>query len=275
MSQKMRITAKKLAARIRRHAAEMVYAANSSHIGGCFSMADLLAVLYGDILNHMPQDPLWPERDRVILSKGHSTAVLYAILAEMDYFPVQELEQYGKDGSRFLTHVSHKVPGVEFSTGSLGHGLPFGCGKALAAKRQGKSWRTYVVLSDGELDEGSNWEAILFAGHHRLGYLTAIVDYNKIQSFGSVADVLDLHPLADKFRAFRWEVAEIDGHDTCQIRDCLSVVRDPDAPPLAVVAHTVKGKGVDFMEHQLKYHYSPPRTAEQLSEILRQLGGGE
>ncbi len=271
----MRMSAKQLAARARSHAANMVYAANSSHIGGCFSMADLLAVLYGDVLNHKPHDPLWPARDRVILSKGHSTAVLYAILAEMDYFPVHELEQYGKDGSRFLTHVSHKVPGVEFSTGSLGHGLPFGCGKALAAKRQGELWRTYVVLSDGELDEGSNWEAILFAGHHRLGRLTAIIDYNKIQSFGSVADVLDLHPLADKFRAFRWEVAEIDGHDTSQIREALLVARDPDAPPLAVVAHTVKGKGVDFMEHQLKYHYSPPRTAEQLSEVLRQLGRGE
>lgn len=260
-----------LASRIRCHTARMVHAANASHIGGCFSMAELLAVLYGQVLNVQPNNPEWPDRDRFILSKGHATAILYALLAECGFFPVDELLQYGRDGSRLLTHVSHKVPGVEFSTGSLGHGLPFGCGKALAAKRRGLTWRTFVMLSDGELDEGSNWESVLFAGHHRLGQLTAIVDYNGIQSLGNVADVLELHPLAEKFRSFRWDVVEIDGHDVDQIAAVLLPNRFADAPPLAVVARTVKGKGVDFMEHQLKYHYSPPRTEQQLREVLQQL----
>ena len=209
----------------------------------------------------------------MILSKGHTAAVIYAVLAESHYFPVAELEEYGQDGSPLLTHVSHGVPGVDFSTGSLGHGLPVACGKALAAKRSGRMWRTFALLSDGELDEGSNWEAILFAGHHRLGRLTAVIDNNKIQSFGAVAEVLDLHPLADKFRAFRWDVAEIDGHDHRELRVALAGRRPIDAPPLAVIAHTVKGKGVDFMEHQLKYHYSAPRSAEDLQEVLRQLEG--
>jgi len=212
-----------------------------------------------------------PKRDRVILSKGHAAAALYAVLAESGYFPLDELKQYGEDGSRLLTHVSHGVPGVEFSTGSLGHGLPVACGKALAAKRLGWAWRTFALLSDGELDEGSNWEAILFAGHHRLGRLTAIIDYNKIQSFGALFEVLDLHPLADKFRAFRWDVAEVNGHDHSELCDALAGRRPADASPLAVIAHTVKGKGVDFMEHQLKYHYCPPHSAEELQEVLRQL----
>jgi transketolase len=249
----------------------MVHRANSSHIGGCLSMADLLAVLYGDIMNIRADQPDWPQRDRFILSKGHCTAILYALLAELGFISIEELEEYGRDGSRLLTHVSHKVPGVDFSTGSLGHGLPFACGKALAARRQNLNWRTFVMLSDGELDEGSNWEAILFAGHHRLGKLTAIIDYNKIQSLGNVADVIDLHPLADKFRAFRWEAIEIDGHNHPEIHQALSQNRSSDSAPLAVIAHTTKGKGVDYMENNLKYHYSAPRTPEQLQNAIDQL----
>ena len=271
MSLSLPISVAELASRARCHVARMVYRANASHIGGCFSLADILAVLYGEVLDHRPEDPTWQERDRVILSKGHAAAALYAVLAESNYFPIEELQQYGQDGSRLLTHVSHGVPGVEFSTGSLGHGLPVACGKALAAKRSGWAWRTFALLSDGELDEGSNWEAILFAGHHRLGRLTAIIDYNKIQSFGTLSQVLDLHPLADKFRAFRWDVAEVNGHDHSKLCEALAGRRPADAPPLAVIAHTVKGKGVDFMEHQLKYHYSAPRSGEQLQEVLRQL----
>jgi len=269
----MQISTEELAKRARCHVARMVHRANASHIGGCFSLADILAVLYGEVLDSRPEDSSWSDRDRVILSKGHTAAVLYAVLAESHYFPVAELEQYGQDGSRLLTHVSHGVSGVDFSTGSLGHGLPVACGKALAAKRSERTWRTFALLSDGELDEGSNWEAILFAGHHRLGRLTAVIDNNNIQSFGAVAEVLDLHPLADKFRAFRWDVTEIDGHDHGELRVALSGRRPADAPPLAVIAHTVKGKGVDFMEHQLKYHYSAPRSAEDLQEVLRQLEG--
>ena len=185
--------AAELARRARCHTARMVHQANASHIGGCYSMAELLAVLYSSVLRIRPSEPDWSERDRFILSKGHSTAILYAILAECGFISRDELDQYGRDGSRLLTHVSHRVPGVEFSTGSLGHGLPFACGRALAAQRLGHPWRTFVMLSDGELDEGSNWEAILFAGHHRLGRLTAIIDYNGIQSLGHVAEVLELH----------------------------------------------------------------------------------
>ena len=264
-------TSVELARRIRVLTACMVHRANASHIGGCFSMADILAVLYRDILEVRPDDPEWSDRDRFILSKGHCTAAVYATLAECGFFPVKELETYGDDASRLLTHVSHTVPGVEFSTGSLGHGLPYGCGKALAAKRQDLTWRTLVMLSDGELDEGSNWEAILFAGHHGLDNLIAIVDYNKIQSLGHVKDVLELEPLADKFRNFHWSVREVDGHNHDAIRDELSNVPFEPGSPSVLIAHTVKGKGVDFMENQLKYHYSPPRTAEELAEVLRQL----
>ena len=258
-----------LAKQIRIHAINMVHRANSSHIGGCLSMADLLAVLYGSTLNVRPDDPKWSERDRFILSKGHCTAAVYAVLAERSFFPIAELEGFGQPGSRLMAHVSSHVPGVEFSTGSLGHGLPFGCGKALAAKRLGRAWRTFVLLSDGELDEGSNWEAILFAGHHKLNNLFAIVDFNKIQSLGNVNEVLALDPLADKFRAFHWAVREIDGHNLKQIQEAFAAA--PDDRPTVVIAHTIKGKGVDYMEHQLRYHYSAPRTAEQLQDALRQL----
>jgi transketolase len=170
-----------------------------------------------------------------------------------------------------MTHISHKVPGVEFSTGSLGHGLGFACGKALAAKRRKKNWRVFVMLSDGELDEGSNWEAILFAPHHHLDNLVALVDYNKIQSLGSVKEVLDLHPLADKFRAFNWAVKEIDGHDHDAIAGALRVVPFKTGQPSCLIAHTVKGKGVDFMEDKLLWHYRTP-SAEQVKQALEQLG---
>ena len=248
----------------------MVATAKASHIGGALSMADLLAVLYSGILDVRSNEPTWPERDRFILSKGHSCTSLYATLALKGFFPLEELETYGQDGSRLMSHISHKVPGVEFSTGSLGHGLPFGCGKALAAKRRSLGWRTFVMLSDGELDEGSNWEAILFAPQHRLDNLVVIVDYNKIQSLGSVADVLDLDPLAEKFRAFRWGVREIDGHDHVAIYEAFSQVPFKKGKPSCVIAHTIKGKGVGFMENSLKWHYSSPNP-EQLQAAIAEL----
>ena len=259
-----------LARQIRVESLKMVARAKASHIGGALSMADLLAVLYSNVLLVRPDDPQWEARDRFILSKGHSTVAVYAALALKGFFPVEELATYGQDGSRLMAHVSHKVPGVDFSTGSLGHGLPFGAGRALAAKRLKRDWRTFVLLSDGELDEGSNWEAILFAPQHRLDNLVAIVDYNKIQSLGSVAEVTELHPLADKFHAFRWAVREIDGHDHCQIRDVLGTAPWEPGRPSVVIAHTVKGKGVDFMEAKLQWHYSSP-TPYQLESALAQL----
>lgn len=258
------------ARRIRTETVGMVHRAKASHLGGALSMTDLLAVLYGEILRVSPDEPRRLDRDRFILSKGHSCTALYATLALKGFFPVEELQSYGKDGSRLMSHISHKVPGVEFSTGSLGHGLPFGCGKALAAKRRGESWRVFVMLSDGELDEGSNWEAILFAPQHRLDNLTVIVDYNKIQSLGSVNEVLELGPLADKFRAFRWVVREVDGHDHGQIRNALGTVPLEPGKPNCLIAHTVKGKGVSFMENQLAWHYKSPDAA-QLKQALEEI----
>ena len=273
-----------LATTIRGHALRMIAKAKASHVGTCLSMADLLAVLYGACLRVDPKNPQWEERDRLIVSKGHGAAILYAVLAESGFFPVADLLTYSQDGSPLTGHVSHHVPGVELSTGSLGHGLPVGCGLALAVKRaacegmtptphaNAKRQAVYVILSDGELDEGSNWEAILFAGHHKLDSLTALVDYNKIQSFGSVKEVLDLEPFADKWRSFNWTVLEIDGHDHAAIKSALDAPHD--GRPKVILAHTIKGKGVAYMEGLLAWHYKSP-DAKQLAEALAGLGCGE
>jgi transketolase len=267
-----RDTTIQLARTIRADALRMVHRANSSHIGTCLSMADLLAVLYGRVLRLDPARPDWPDRDRFILSKGHGAAILYAALAERGFFPRKWLDSFFGDGSVLAGHItSHGVPGVEVSTGSLGHGLPIGCGMALAGKRENHSYRTFVLLSDGELDEGSNWEAILFAPQHQLDNLVAIVDYNKIQSFGSVKEVLDLEPLTEKWRAFRWAVETIDGHDHQQIEAALARVPFEAGKPSVIIAHTIKGKGVSFMENQLAWHYKSP-NAEQLAQALTELG---
>lgn len=259
------------ARRIRVHALRMVHAAKASHIGGCLSMADLLAVLYTRILRVDPVRPEDPDRDRFILSKGHATAIIYATLAERGFFSPEELQTYCGNGSKLTGHISHAVPGVEVSTGSLGHGLPIAVGMALAAKSDRRAWRVFCILSDGECDEGSNWEAILFAPHHKLDNLIAIVDYNKIQSFGSVPDVLALEPFAEKWRAFGWHVVEIDGHDLEAIERALSSLPQQTGKPTAIIAHTVKGKGVSFMEHKLEWHYKSP-SAEQLNNALAEIG---
>lgn len=262
---------KELALDVRRQVLQMTHCARSSHVGSSFSVVDLLAVLYTRILKVRPNEPQWRERDRFLLSKGHGAAALYAILAKRGFFPEGRLAEFYGDGTLLAGHVTHHgVPGVEVSTGSLGHGLPMGCGMALAAKRDGSSARVFVILSDGECDEGSNWEAALFAPHHRLDNLTAIIDYNKIQSFGAVADVLNLHPLADKWRAFGWTVSEIDGHNCEQILAVLSQLPAQLGRPTCVIANTVKGKGVSFMEDQLLWHYRPP-DAEELQRALLEL----
>lgn len=262
-----------LARRVRRHVIVMANRANASHIGSCLSAADILAVLYGRILRLNPQRPGWTERDRFILSKGHGCAALYAVLAECGFFPMQTLETYYQNGTILPGHATHKfTPGVEASTGSLGHGLPLGIGMALAAKRDGKRHRVFVVLSDGECDEGSNWEAALFAPHHKLDNLVVIVDYNKIQSLGNVKEVIDLDPLADKWRAFRWATQEVDGHDVEALEKALSAVPVQPGRPTCVVAHTIKGKGVSFMENKLQYHYTPPR-GDELTRALAEVGG--
>lgn len=260
---------------IRAHALRMVHATKASHIGSCLSMADLLAVLYGRVLSIDPARPNWPERDRFILSKGHGTAILYAALAERGFFQKEWLETYCQDGSKLAGHATrHGIPGIEISTGSLGHGLPVGCGMALAGKRECKSYRVFVILSDGELDEGSNWEAILFAPQHQLDNLTAIVDYNKLQSFGTVTDVMELAPLTEKWRAFRWAAREIDGHDHAQIESALNSIPFEPGKPSVIIAHTVKGKGVSFMENKLEWHYKSPND-EQLAKALVEIGAVE
>lgn len=235
-------------------------------------MADLLAVLYGKILRIDAANPKWAERDRFILSKGHGAAILYAVLAEKGFFSKELLNTYYQNGSFLAGHAnSHNVPGVEVSTGSLGHGLPIGCGMALAGKRGNKPYRVFVIMSDGELDEGSNWEAILFAPQHKLDNLVAIVDYNKIQSFGTVSEVLDLDPLADKWLSFRWAAREIDGHNYKQIESTLESIPFEQGKPSVIIAHTVKGKGVSFMENQLAWHYKSPDD-KQLAQALAELG---
>ncbi len=257
------------ARRIRAHALCMVAAANASHIGSCLSIADVLAVLYTHVLRIEPAAPDDARRDRFILSKGHAAAILYAALAERGFLPVEELETFCRAGSRLTGHISHAVPGVEVSTGSLGHGLPIAVGMALAARADKSDARVICLLSDGECDEGSNWEAILFAGHHRLNNLTTIVDYNKIQSFGRVSEVLELEPFADKWRAFGWTVSEVDGHDHGALEHALAQAAAPG--PRAVIAHTVKGKGVSFMEDRLEWHYKSP-SPSQLAAALAELG---
>jgi len=238
-------------------------------------MADLLAILYAKILRVDPAHPDWPERDRFILSKGHACAPLYVTLAERGFFPREWLDDFYGDGSRLPGHVTHTgIPGVEVSTGSLGHGLPIACGMALTGKRDGRKYRVFAMLSDGECDEGSTWEAVLFAGHHRLDNLIAIVDYNKIQSLGTVKEVLDLEPLAEKWRAFGWGVREINGHDVAQIEETLTTVPVETNKPTCVVAHTVKGKGVSFMENNLLWHYRAP-DQEEMAKALAELGAEE
>lgn len=252
-----------LAARVRRHAVEMCHLGKSSHVGSVLSIADILAVLYGRVLNIDPRQPNLPARDRFILSKGHAGAGIYAVLAECGFFPVEKLRTHYQDGSDLSGHVSHNgIPGVEFSTGSLGHGLPVATGMALAAKLDGAGYRVFCLLSDGECDEGSNWESILFAAHHRLDNLTAIIDYNKIQSLAPVAETIALEPFVDKWTSFGWEVREADGHDHAALTQAL-VPRSASAKkPLCVIAHTTKGKGVSFMENSVLWHYRTPQGAE-------------
>ncbi|MBX7148139.1 transketolase [bacterium] len=252
-----------LAQKIRMDILEMTSRGNSSHIGSCFSQVDILAVLYGAILQVDPQNPRWENRDRFILSKGHAGASVYATLAECGFFKTDKLLTHYQDGSDLSGHVSHKgIPGVELSTGSLGHGLGVGVGMAKAAKMDGKSWRTFVMMSDGECDEGSNWEAVLFASHHKLDNLIAIVDYNKIQSLAPVAETLALEPFADKWKAFGWQVKEVDGHDHDALTDVFSGLSASSGKPTVILAHTIKGKGVSFMEHSVLWHYRSAQGEE-------------
>ncbi|MEO1496801.1 MAG: transketolase [Planctomycetota bacterium] len=252
-----------LAHRLRVHTVEMTHRAKSSHVGSSLSMAELLAVLYGRVLRIDPQNPEAPDRDRFILSKGHACAALYATLAERGFFPLSWLESFYHNGAKLPGHATAKgIPGIEVSTGSLGHGLPIATGMAWAAKKAGAMHRVYCLLSDGECDEGSNWEAALFAPHHLLGNLTVIVDYNKIQSLGHCDKVCSLEPFTDKWAAFGWRVESIDGHDTVAVERALRSAHEHAEQPTCVIANTVKGKGVSFMEDSLLWHYRTPQGEE-------------
>lgn len=248
---------------IRRTAVLLTYNTHTSHIGGAMSQADILAVLYSGIMNINPDILDTPDRDRFILSKGHCCTSYYAALALKGFINYDELiEQYCKDGSQYFEHVSHKLPSVEVSTGSLGHGLPIACGMALGAKVTGNNNNVYIIIGDGEINEGSNWEAIMFAAHNKLDNLCVILDKNKMQALGDTKDVLCLDPVPQKIEAFRWNVLDIDGHDILQIVNAFNNFKSTTGKPTIIIANTIKGKGVSYMEHNLKFHYSSPNDEE-------------
>ena len=265
------MTSLELAKKIRIHALKMAHRGGGSHIGSALSICDILAVLYKKILNIDSKNPKLDNRDRFILSKGHAGAAIYAVLAETGFFPVDKLKSHYQNGSDLSGHVSHKgIPGVELSTGSLGHGLNVGVGMSLAAKMDKKQQRVFVLLSDGECDEGTVWEAAMFATHHKLDNLIAIIDYNKIQSLDSVSNTLGLEPFVDKWISFGWSVIEVDGHDHNLLIEKLSNIPISKNSPTVVIAHTTKGKGVSFMENKVLWHYRCPKGKEY-EEALREL----
>ena len=262
-----------LAWMIRRHGLEMTHLSRGSHIGAIFSVAEIMAVLYTGVMNVNPADPAMPDRDRLILSKGHAGAAVYAAQAERGFFPVEELKTHYANGSRLSGHVSHKgVPGVEFSTGSLGHGLAVGAGMALGAKMDKAPWRTYVILGDGECDEGSVWEAALQAHQYGLDNLIAVVDHNRMQSLDFCEKTIALEPFADKWRDFGWQVQVVDGHDVTALQEAFARAKDGlgGGKPSVIIAETTKGKGVSFMENDILWHYRTPQ-GEEYDAALKEL----
>lgn len=259
-----------LAKKIRLVTAEMVYKASASHIGGALSMADILAVLYADVLQFDPNNPSDDNRDRFILSKGHTCASYYATLGIMGYFPMSYLDGFAQEGSLLLEHTSHYVPGVELSTGSLGHGLPVGCGIAYGAKKLHKNYRTYVIVGDGDMEEGSNWEALLLGAQLKLDNLCLIIDYNKIQCFGRTNEIINLEPFKEKLDAFNWNCIELDGHDHDALRNAFKEAEQTKGKPTVILANTIKAKGWKSMEDTLFSHYHSPNDEEykQLMEDL-------
>ena len=251
-----------LAWKIRRHGVEMTHLSGGSHLGAILSVADIVATLYTDVMNYDPENPKWEGRDRFILSKGHAGASIYAALAENGFFEVEELKTHYQNGSRLSGHVSHHLPGVDFSTGSLGHGLPAATGFAYALKKDGRKERSFVVMGDGECDEGSVWEAALFANHFRLQNLCAIVDHNHMQSLDFQENTLEMENFGDKWRSFGWNVIEIDGNNHTELKEAFKKVdvymNDENHKPTIVIANTIKGYGIPFMENDILWHYRFP-----------------
>ena len=241
---------------IRLNILKLTYKAKSAHIGSALSIVEILAILYNEILNINPPKKNFLYRDRFILSKGHAALALYCTLYEKSFITKNTLDSFGNENTILMNHVSHKVPGVEFSTGSLGHGLPIAIGKSLNAKRYNKKWKIYALLSDGELNEGSNWEGLMFAAHHNLNNLTIVIDYNKMQSLDYVKNTIGLEPLKEKFKSFGCNVLDINGHSLLQLRKAFS--NKIQNKPKVIIANTIKGKGVSFMENNILWHYTPP-----------------
>lgn len=262
-----------LARSMRREIIKMLTASASGHPGGSLSATDILAVLYGETLNVDPADPHKPDRDRFVLTKGHAAPALYAALALRGFFPVEELANLRKLGSPLQGHPDmHKTPGVDISTGSLGQGLSAACGMALAAKMDGKAYRVYALMGDGEQQEGQVWEAAMFAAHYKLDNLTVFLDHNHLQIDGNIADVMNPDPLDAKYAAFGWHVLRINGHDHAQIKTALQAAQTVTGKPTLILAETVKGKGVSFMENQAGWHGKAP-NAEQSAQALTELEG--
>ncbi|NBC82933.1 MAG: transketolase [Bacteroidetes bacterium] len=254
----------------RKQVLQYIKKANAGHTGGSLSCLDILNVLYNDVLNVNPHTIKHPDRDRYIQSKGHSVEALYVVLAGAGFYPESELEKMGQYKSHFIGHPTKKIPGVEQNTGGLGHGLPIACGTALSAKKDGKHYKVFTLLGDGEMAEGSNWEAAMFAAHQKLDNLVAIIDRNTLQITGRTKDVVNSDNLGDKFTAFGWAFTEMDGHNISDIRNKLSQIPLEPTKPSLVIANTVKGKGVSFMEDERKWHHKVPSDEEltlAISEI--------
>jgi len=255
---------KDLSAAIRQKSAEMIVSAQSSHIGGVFSCADILSCLYGHVLPRSSDRILEP----FILSKGHCCAGVYAALNQIGLIPDYDLHTYAQDGSPYMAHISHKVKHVEFSTGSLGHGLPHSVGRAIVRRHRPANNNVYCLLSDGELNEGSNWESIMFAGHIRLSNLTAIIDCNRLQSLTTTKETLDLEPLVPKFESFNWKCIRCDGHNIADLLNAFE--EDPEHRPKVIIADTIKGYPISFMMNSVEWHYKPP-SLTQLDQIISEL----
>jgi transketolase len=260
-----------LASRFRSRVVEMSHAANAAHLASSLSCIDLVTVLYHSVLRLDLKNPQWEDRDRFILSKGHAATALYVALSYKGFLSEDDLNSYGKAGSLLEEHPSPKLPGVEAATGSLGHGLPIGCGLALGGRIKGQRYKTYVLMSDGECNEGSVWEAAMFAAANKLNNLCAMVDFNKWQATGRSREILMLDPLVDKWNSFGWEVHEIDGHDHTQILNAFNSVPNSQEKPKMVIAHTVKGKGISFMQDDNNWHYRIP-TEDEVTLAKAELG---
>ena len=268
-------TSEQLAWLIRRHAVEMTHLSGGSHIGAIMSVADIVAVLYSDVINYKADEPKWEGRDRFILSKGHAGASIYAALAESGFFPVEELKTHYQNGSRLSGHVSHHLPGVDFSTGSLGHGLSVGVGMAYALKKSGKKEKVFVVLGDGECDEGSVWEAALFANHFRVNNIIAIVDHNHMQSLDFNENTLEIENFGEKWKAFGWNVIEIHGNIHDELKAAFAKAKifgEKDAhKPTVIIANTIKGCGVSFMQNDILWHYRFPHKGWEYDGAVTEL----